>query len=142
MFDYVVIDGGHALDSSSLRIIEMSDTLLLVSSLNIPCLSNTNHLVKSFRRLNYLPDERIRIVINRYVKKSEISLKDAEKGINKEIYWTVPNDYKATMSALNQGKSLSQIAKRASITKNLQRLVDILIAPDEKKEKKRLKLVK
>jgi pilus assembly protein CpaE len=142
MFEYIVIDGGHTLDSSSLRIIEMSDILLLVSILNIPCLSNTNHLVKSFARLNYLPDEHVRIVINRYLRNSEISLRDAEKGIDKEIYWTVPNDYKTTMSALNQGKSLSEIASRASITKNLRRLVDNLVATDEKKEKKRLRLVK
>jgi pilus assembly protein CpaE len=142
MFEYIVIDGGHTLDSSSLRVIEMSDILLLVSILNIPCLSNTNHLVKSFARLNYLPDEHVRIVINRYLRNSEISLRDAEKGIDKEIYWTVPNDYKTTMSALNQGKSLSEIASRASITKNLRRLVDNLVATDEKKEKKRLRLVK
>ena len=120
MFDYIVIDSGHTLDNSSLRIIEMSDNLLLVAILSIPCLANTNHLLKSFARLGYLPDERIKIVINRHLNNSEISLADAEKCIDKEIYWAVPNDYKTTMSALNQGKALSEIASRKSVTKNLR----------------------
>jgi pilus assembly protein CpaE len=92
--------------------------------------------------LGYLSDDRIKVVINRHLKNSEILLRDAEKCIDKEIYWAVPNDYKTAMSSLNQGKALSEIASRKWISKNIRLLVDNLIASDEKKEKKRMKLVK
>ena len=118
MFEYIVIDGGHTLDEGALKIIEMSDKLLLISIQSIPSLWNTNHLLKSFVNLGYLPKERIRVVINRYLKRSEITLQDAEKCIGNEIFWTIPNDYKTTISAINQGKALSEIAKRAPFTKN------------------------
>jgi len=128
MFDFVVIDGGQTLDRQvSLKILEMSDIALLVSVLSLPCLSNTDKLLKSFSNLGYPVEKLIRVVINRYLKNAEISLKDAEAAINKKIFWTIPNDFKTTLSAINQGKPLSQIAKRAPITKNLKELADIII---------------
>ena len=110
MFDFVVIDGGQSLNKTSLRILEMSDDVLLVSLLRLPYLANTNKLLTSFANFQYLPKERIKIVINRYLKKSQVSLKDAEDAVNRKIFWTIPNDYKTTMSAINQGKALPQFA--------------------------------
>jgi pilus assembly protein CpaE len=120
MFDFVVIDGGQSLGEISFKILELSDTVLLVSVLSLPCLSNTDKLLKSLDDLGYPVKKKIKIVINRHLKNSEISLKDAEDAIGKKIFWTVPNDYGTTLSAINQGKVLSQIAAKAAITKNLK----------------------
>ena len=40
VFDFIVIDGGQSLDDISLKILEMSDTVLLVAILSLPCLTN------------------------------------------------------------------------------------------------------
>jgi len=142
MFDFVIIDGGQSLDATSLRILQMSDTVLVVSTLSLPCLTNTNKLLKSFYALGYPPRERIRVIINRYLTKSEISLKDAEAGIDKKIFWTIPNDYRTAMSAINQGKPLCQWASKAPITKSMRGLADALIKGEAKKEKKGWKFLK
>jgi pilus assembly protein CpaE len=142
MFDFVIIDGGQSLDETSLRILKMSDTVLLVSTLSLPCLTNTNKLLKSFYGLGYPSRERIRVIVNRYLTKSEISLKDAEAGIDKKIFWTIPNDYQTAMSAINQGKPLCQSASKAAITKSMRGLADALIKGEEKKEKKGWKFLK
>ena len=143
LFEYVVIDLGKTLDANSLKIIEMSDDLLLVTVLSIPCLCNTQDLLRSLIDLNPLPEDCVKIVINRYLKKSEISLKDAEGSINKEIFWTIPNDYGATFSAINQGKPLSEMASKAKITKTFRQLVDNLICGEacQLKRNRLLKLV-
>jgi pilus assembly protein CpaE len=122
MFDFLVIDGGRSLDETSLRVLQMSDIVLLVSILSLPCLSNTNNLLRSFQNLGYPAKERIKVVANRYLKKSEISLKDLQGAIGKDIFWTIPNDYRTTLSAINQGKPLSQIASKAPITKTVRQL--------------------
>jgi pilus assembly protein CpaE len=142
MFDFVIIDGGQSLDSTSLRILQMSDTVLVVSTLSLPCLTNTNKLLKSFYALGYPPKERIKVIINRYLTKSEISLKDAEAGIDRKIFWTIPNDYRTAMSAINQGKPLIQWASKAPITKSIRGLADALIKGEAKKEKKGWKFLK
>jgi pilus assembly protein CpaE len=142
MFDVILIDGGQSLDKSSLRTIEISDNVMLVSLLSLPCLSNSNKVLSSFENLDLLPKERIRLVINRFLKNSEISLKDAEDSIRKEIFWTIPNDYKATMSAINQGKALCELAAKSEITKSIQGLADALLPKDTQIEKRKWKLFK
>ena len=142
MFDFVVIDGGQSLNEGSLKAIEMSNTLLLVSLLSLTCLSNTNKLLMSLNNLEHLPKEHIRVVINRHLKSSDISLNDAESTINQKIFWTIPNDYKTTMSAINHGKAIAQIKANAPITKNIKEMAHVMTQREEKQEKKRWNFLK
>ena len=136
MFDFVVIDGGQSLGNISLKILELSNTLLLISNLTLPCLSNTNKLLRTFHDLGFPPKENIKLIINRYLKKSDISIKDAETSLEKEIFWTIPNDYQTTVTALNRGKALSQFAPREAITNNFRKLADQMASEPEKQGKK------
>jgi pilus assembly protein CpaE len=136
MFDFVVVDGGQSLDDISLKILELSNTVLLISVLSLPCLSNTNKLLKTFYDLGFPPEENIKVVVNRYLKKSDISVKDAETSLEKKIFWTIPNDYQTTVTATNRGKALAQFAPREEITRNFRMLAAELGPETEKKEKK------
>ncbi len=137
MFDFVIIDGGHFMGNLSLKILEMSNTVLIVSNLSLPCLSNTNKLLRSFYDLGYPKRENIKIVINRYLKSSNISIEDAEDSIGEKIFWTIPNDYQTTVAAINKGRALSQFASNEPITKNFRELAYSLCPSSEKKGKKR-----
>jgi len=142
MFDYVVVDGGQSINDTSLSVIEMSNNVLLVSLLSLACLSSTNKVIKSLNDMGYLPREDIRVVANRCLKKADISMADAEKGIDQEIFWTIPNDYKMTMSAINKGQALSQIADNNPVAKNLRDLAHVMMQGKEKEEKKRWNFLK
>jgi pilus assembly protein CpaE len=122
VFDFIVIDGGQSLDDISLKILEMCDIALLVAVLSLPCLTNVKRLMWTFQKLGYPQDENIQIIISRYHKNSVISLKEAEQSIKKKIFWNIPNDFPTTMSAINQGKTLSSVARGAEITKNFREL--------------------
>jgi pilus assembly protein CpaE len=66
-----------------------------------------------------------------------ISLKDAEKGIGKRVFWQIPNDFQTTISAINQGKTLLAIAPKADITQNIRELASKFTRQtDIQKEKK------
>lgn len=136
MFDFVIIDGGQSLDNISLKILELSDTLILISVLSLPCLANTNKLLRTFNDLGFPPEKNIKIIINRFLKKTDISIKDAETSLEKKIFWTIPNDYRTTVSATNRGKALAQFAPREEITQNFRKLAFELSPESEKKEKK------
>ncbi len=139
MFDVIVIDGGHSPDDIYLKILGMSDELLIITDLTLPCLANANRLLRLLKYLGYPSGEKIKIVINRFLKKSQVSIKDAKEGINKEIFWTIPNDYNTITASINQGQALCQIAPRAPITKNIQDLADTLMGKDKIPEKGRRK---
>ena len=136
MFDYVVIDCGQSTDETALKILQISDEVLLVSVLSLPCLANANKLLRSFVDFGYMPKERIKVVLNRYMKKNEISLQDAKKGIGHDLFWTIPNDYRTTMAAINSGKPLSKIAPRSTIVKSFKDMIEIMF-PREKDESKK-----
>ena len=142
MFDFVVVDGGQPLDETCLKIIELSDTVLLVSTLTLQCLANTNRLLKSLHDLGYSTKERMKVIINRHHTNSEISLKDAEAGIERKVFWTIPNDYRTSLSAINQGKPFSQFSSKTAIAKSVNELAESLLKGEEKREKSGWKLLK
>jgi len=137
VFDYIVIDGGQALDDISMKILEMSDMVLLVAILSLPCLTNVKRLLWIFQKLGYPQQEDIKIVINRHHRKlTVITPKEAEESINQKIFWFIPNDYPTTMSAINQGKTLSTVAPGAEVSKNLRELASQFIEKEEKEKGK------
>jgi len=70
------------------------------------------------------------------LKKSDITLKEAEESVKSEIFWSISNDYKTTMSAINRGKPIYEVSARAEITKELEGLADTIILGEKKPEKK------
>ena len=136
MFDYVIVDTGQSTNDTALKVLQISDTLLLVTILSLPCLANTNKLMKSFTNLGYVQPERIKVVLNRFMKKGDISLKDAENGIGTKLFWTIPNDFKTTMAAINNGKPLYQVAPKAAISKSFREMATLLSTPEKEKQKK------
>jgi pilus assembly protein CpaE len=137
LFDVVIIDGGQTLNDAALKAMQMSDEVLLVSTLSLPCLSNTSKLLRSFTDLGYIQKERIKVILNRFLKKNEITLEDAEAGIGQKVFFSIPNDYKTTMAAINSGKPLSDLAPQSSIAGSIIDLSDKLIpvAPGETKKR-------
>jgi len=122
LFDFVVIDGGHSLDDTSLRALEVADSVFLVTELSLPCLTNVKKLLWTFRHLGYPREENTKVIVTRHHKKSLIQPKDAEESIQKEIHWCIPNDYFAVTSAINQGKSLTAVARNSEISKSVREL--------------------
>jgi pilus assembly protein CpaE len=135
MFDFIVIDGGNQLDDTCLESFEVSDTVLFVSVLTLPCLANMNRLLKAFHGQGHAP-EKAMVVVNRYLKNPDVSLREAEKSIHKEISRTIPNDYRMTMSAINRGKTLVEVAPRHPITRSMQALAAALVEKEKNEEKK------
>ncbi|BBO74952.1 transcriptional regulator [Desulfosarcina widdelii] len=136
-FDYIIVDAGLSLEGPALKTIEMSDQVILISLLNLPCLNNTRNLLKSMIGLGTVQEGQIRIVINRYLKNADISLKEAEESIRKEIFWNIPNDYKTSMSAINRGVPLYEVSPRANISKSMAGFTDTLISGGKRKAPKK-----
>jgi pilus assembly protein CpaE len=134
MFDYVVIDSGDSLADTTLATLNISPTVFLVCTLTLPVLRNTKRLLNILSHLHY-PIENIGIVVNRYEKRTEVSLNDMEEVLGRKASWMIPNDYFSTMNAINKGQPLSSIAGRADVAKNFTKLAQTL-TDDEQQEHK------
>ena len=136
MFDFIVVDSGQVVNETSRAILRLSDKVLLVTILNISSLINVKRFQSIFRKLGYPFEENVEVVVNRFNQKTSVSMAEAEETLNKKIYFAIPNDFRITMSAINQGKPLSVIAYGAEATTKMRGLASILSGKDEKRKKK------
>jgi pilus assembly protein CpaE len=134
MFDYVVIDSGDSLADTTLATLNISPTVFLVCTLTLPVLRNTKRLLNILSHLNY-PTENISIIVNRYEKHTEVSIKDMEEVLGRKASWIIPNDYFTTMNAINKGQPLSVISARADVTKNFLKLAQTLSSDTQEEHK-------
>lgn len=125
MFKYIIIDAESISHRSDIAL-EMSDKVLLVFCLSLPGIRNMQRHLR-FLDKKGIGRDRVKIIANRYVKKSDIKVEDAEKVLNYPIFWTIPNDYEVTMSCLNKGVPISVGAPKSQLNASLKELAKAVL---------------
>ena len=134
MFDVIIIDTSHQFDERTLTALEVSDIVLLVTLLNLPSLKSSQKCLELFGRIGFR-DERVRLVLNRYLPSDEIP-RDKVEGIMKcPVFFAVPNDYPTVISSVNRGKLLREIAPEKEVTKSFRQMAHLLFRTDPQKAK-------
>jgi len=133
MFDYIVIDTESVLDERAMSAIEISDTILLVFVMSLPGIKNIQRYLRYFEDLG-LKRDRVKLIVNRYLKKGDIRLEDAEKALNYPISFAISNDYDSTMECLNKGLPLSMCNPRSKVNLEIRALAESLIKRNQKGE--------
>lgn len=121
MFSYVVIDTNMGYGDINLAAFDSSDMVYLVGVLSLPSIRNMQKALDVFGRLGYGPDK-VKLLINRYLRKSEISIEDAQKTLNYEVAWNLPNDYNDVMTSINRGLPLNLLAPHSEISRSFRDL--------------------
>ncbi len=106
----------------------------MVSTLSLPSIGNTQKALEYFAGMG-LSGKAIKLLVNRYSKKDEINIKDAEKVFGKKVSWQVPNSYIDAKNSENKGQPLvklfpvSEVAKSyITIAKGLEEMISQPIA--------------
>jgi pilus assembly protein CpaE len=135
-FDVVVMDGCSAFDDLSIAMLGQSDTILVISELNLPALVNAKKLMGALEGLGLAHGKDIRFVINRYQRTSLVTPEEAERTVGKNIVTLIPNDYEATMSAINNGKTLSDVALQSEMMDRFKELAALLLHRESVRKEK------
>jgi pilus assembly protein CpaE len=126
VFDYAVIDSVMSIDPVYAAAISASDVNLLVMQLNVPSAKNAERFVGALRRMG-VEASKIRIVVNRYVKKGcDIEPEEVERALGLKISWMIPNDFKNAIQSINFGEPVVLRAPRAEISTSLCALAGTL----------------
>jgi pilus assembly protein CpaE len=119
VFDYVVVDSVMSIDPIYSTVIAATDINLMVMQLNVPSAKNSERFVGTFRRMG-VEASKIRLVVNRYVKKgSDIEPDEVERALGLKISWVIPNDFKNAIAAINFGEPVVLRAPRSEISTSL-----------------------
>ena len=126
MFDNVVIDSVMSIDPVYATAIAASDLNVIVMQLNVPSCKNAERFVGALRRMG-IESSKIKIVVNRFVKKGwDIEPDEVERALGLKIAWTVPNDFKNAIAAINYGEPVVLRAPRSEMSVALTGLAEML----------------
>jgi pilus assembly protein CpaE len=120
-YDFVILDVGRELDAISIQALDRADLIFPVLQQTLPSIRDAKRMSAAFAALSY-PDEKIRLIVNRYKKNADITLDDIESTLNLKIFKVVPNDYAVVTSSVNQGIPATKLAPRSAVAKSLQEI--------------------
>ena len=123
-FTHVIIDTSKGFTAIDVIALEMATKIYVMTQLDLPCLRNIVRLLSSFDEMDGLGDK-TEVVINRVgMDHGQITVKKAEETIGDKTFWELPNDFRSTLAARNNGVPLLELAPKAPITHAIRRMAD------------------
>ncbi|MCS6852826.1 MAG: AAA family ATPase [Gemmataceae bacterium] len=132
-YTHLILDLSKGLTPTDLMALRIADIILLVAQLELSSIRNVVRMLLTLGAEEGLTDK-IRIVMNRVGAdnvEGEISLQKAEETIGKPIFWQIPNDARAVISARNNGVPLILHAPKSKAHLSILGLADALSPKDK-----------
>jgi pilus assembly protein CpaE len=118
-FRWILIDCCHQLDEITLKALEFSESLMLVTGQSIPALSNAKKMLDILTLLE-LKDLEVEVLVNYWDRQHELGLSEVENFLGKKIAGTITYDYKQASFSVNEGKLLVETSPRHPISIDLK----------------------
>jgi pilus assembly protein CpaE len=134
-FDVVLVDIGSQFSAEWATILRSARMVLIVSEANVPSLWTLERRLLALKGFG-IPQDRARIIINRWHKGDDDVLKSIQKDINRPIFASLPNDFRKASQAVNLGTPLMENHNNTLTNRYRQiagQLVGIDASVDEKK---------
>lgn len=119
VFPFIVVDLSSNIDENSLKILDISDLILFTTIVNIPAIRNAQRCLNLFKSRRY-PQDKVKVVLNRYMENDEIKLEDIETTLGEKVYWKIPNNYFSIMEAINKGVTVSEVSTNSNIANSFR----------------------
>jgi pilus assembly protein CpaE len=132
-YEWTVMDLGRGLSQSTLTALEAVDQAFLVTTMEVPALHQTRQMVQRLLDSGF-PREKLRLVINKMAKRSDLTVPELEKALGQDVYATVPDDYESLHESYSEGRLLQEnTIVRRSVAQLARRIAGI----QEQQTKKR-----
>ena len=106
-FDVVLLDMGSQFSVEWATILRMARMILIVAEANVPSLWTLERRLLALKGFG-IPQDRARIIINRWHKGDDEVLKSIQKDINRPIFASLPNDFRKASQAVNLGTPIQE----------------------------------
>ncbi len=124
-FDYIIVDSPHDFSDRTLKVCTASDRILVLVQQNIPSAKTGQKVIEFFRELGF-DDNKVNMVINRYLKTGEMEDNDFENIFRKPVFFRVDNNYPFAAKAAARGMTLGQAGKHHKITVQIRHMAEKL----------------
>lgn len=128
-FKYVVVDTAPGLSEHTLAVLDQTDILVLVTSLDVPGVRGLRKELDTLRDIGLMLESRS-VVLNFMHPSRGISVADVEASIGRKVDFQIPQSNSVPIS-VNQGIPLLQTGSRDPVAKQLKSLVDAVDANEK-----------
>jgi pilus assembly protein CpaE len=118
-FRWILIDCCHQLDEITMKALEFSESLMLVTAQSIPAISNAKKMLDILTVLE-LRQLEVEVWVNYWDRQHELTIADVENFLGKPIAGTISCDYKQASFSINEGKLLVETSPRHPIVGDLK----------------------
>lgn len=125
MYPYVVVDTPHIFEPRSLAAMDLSDMVIVVMVATVTSVRSTKKVLEVFREMGYSPDK-VRLVVNRVGRADRINPQELRETLNYPTFWTIPNNYRAVIDAINSGVPLTAQKRLSNVAKNIIELAEMV----------------
>jgi pilus assembly protein CpaE len=127
-FDLVVVDCPSSFNDSTLAVLDESDLILTLLTLEITSVKNMRLFLEVCEQLGY-GEEKIRLVLNRADSTLGIRVADVEHSIGRKVDHTIVSDGRSVVYALNRGVPFYLSNREAQVSQDIQRLASAVTGP-------------
>jgi len=131
-YDYVIIDTPPFFTDVIITALESSSTILFVTGLDISILKNSKVSLALLDSLQM--SDKTRLVVNRAVDMSSITVDDVQKILGFPIWAKVPSDYKVAVTALNRGIPFVTSTPTSKLSQAIEDIANMLQDGDSAKQ--------
>ncbi|MCB9743158.1 MAG: AAA family ATPase [Alphaproteobacteria bacterium] len=129
-YQYCLVDCGCHVDEATLTSLTVSDYVFLVTEADVPSVKNAWRRLQLFERLG-IETERIRLIVNKLDKRSQLGVKDIERHLNIRVAATVSADERTLSEAVNVGRLVREVNKRSPAAEDYSTMVSLITEGDE-----------
>lgn len=104
LYRYVVLDVPRS-DAAALDALDEATSIIVVANQELSTVRGASRISAALRQR--YGKERVRVVVSRFDKQSDISHSDVERVVGVKVQHLVPSDYRLALQALNQGRPLA-----------------------------------
>lgn len=127
-FAYVVVDTWPSYGELVLTMLDVSDVVLVLMTLEITSLKNIRVFLEIAQKLGY-DDQKVQLVANRNDSSGGIKATDVEASLGRKIPHTIVSDGRALVLAVNRGVPFVISHRESQVAKDLFELARKISAP-------------
>lgn len=137
-FDYIIVDTAPSFNDAILAVLDASEQVLLVSSMDLPTIKNVKLCLEVMETLSY-PDEKIKMVLNRADSEGGMNQREVEESLRRSFAAALPSDGRTVVTAVNKGIPFVIGNPQAPVSQNMFNLAKLVAgleieAPVEEKK--------
>ena len=116
-YRYVVVDGSLVLEDLNITTLGMAKNVVVVVQQSVMQLKQAARLLRILFAEFGIPDDRIVVVVNRFLKRSTVALADIQRTLARERLVVVPNQYKTVLSSIDGGLPILEFEPSSPVAK-------------------------